>query len=76
MEKSKGKKDIRIPSLLLTNTQIPSKSFAGIKSLSLEIKSFVDIYLINKTSHRISINKELIGFIYKIITFKTFHMEA
>ena len=37
--------------------------------MSLEKEHFVNIFLINKNRHKITINKGLIGFIYQNITF-------
>ena len=44
-------------------------SFTNIKDLSLEKEHFIDIFLINKNQHKITINTGLIGFIYQNITF-------
>ena len=50
-------------------------SFTDVKDLSLEKEHFVDIFLMNKNQHRITINNGLIGFIYQNITFKKCHTE-
>ena len=51
-------------------------SFTDIKELTKENENFLDIYLINKNNHKMILKNELIGFIYQITTFKTFHMEV
>ena len=38
--------------------------------LSIEKEHFIDIFLINKNQHKMTINVGLIGFMYKNITFK------
>ena len=45
-------------------------SFTDIKDLSLQKKHFIDIFLINKNQHKITINEGLIGFMYQNITFR------
>ena len=45
-------------------------SFTDIKDLSIEKEHFIDIFLINKNQHKITINVDLIGFMYQNITFK------
>ena len=45
-------------------------SFTDIKDLSIEKEHFIDIFLINKNQHKVTINVGLIGFMYQIITFK------
>ena len=45
-------------------------SFTDIKDLSLEKEHFIDIFLINKNNHKITINTRLLGFIYQNFTFR------
>ena len=45
-------------------------SFTDIKDLSIEKEHFIDIILINKNQHKVTINVSLIGFMYQNITFK------
>ena len=49
-------------------------SFTDIKDLSIEKERFIDIFLINKNQHKMTINIGLIGFMYQNITF-TQHKE-
>ena len=44
--------------------------FTDIKDLSLEKEYFIDIFLINRNNHKITINEGLIGFMYQNITFR------
>ena len=50
-------------------------SFTDIKDLSLEKEHFIDIFLINKNQHKITINTGLLGFIYQNITFRKHNEE-
>ena len=50
-------------------------SFTDIKDLSLEKEHFIDIFLINKNQHKITINTGLLGFIYQNITFRKHNKE-
>ena len=45
-------------------------SFTDIKNLSLENEHFIDIFLINKNQHKITINEGLFGFMYHKIIFR------
>ena len=45
-------------------------SFTDINDLSIEKEHFIDIFLINKNPHKITINVDLFGFMYQNITFK------
>ena len=45
-------------------------SFTDIKDLTTEKEHFMDIFLVNKNQHKITINEGLIGFMYQNITFK------
>ena len=45
-------------------------SFTDIKDLLLEKEHFIDIFLINRNQHKITINIGLIGFMYQNITTK------
>ena len=45
-------------------------SFTDIKDLTTETEHFLDIFLVNKNQHKITINEGLIGFMYQNITFK------
>ena len=50
-------------------------SFTDIKDLSLEKEHFIDIFLINKNQHKITINTGLLGFICQKITFRQHNEE-
>ena len=52
-----------------------SLSFTDVKDLSLEKEHFIDVFLINKKQHKITINTELLGFIYQNITFRKHNEE-
>ena len=39
-------------------------SFTDIKDLTTEKEHFMDIFLVNKNQHKITINEGLIGFMY------------
>ena len=45
-------------------------SFTDIKDLSIEKEHFIDIFLINKNQHKMTINVGLIGLMYQNIIFK------
>ena len=45
-------------------------SVADIKDLTTETEHFMDIFLVNKNQHKITINEGLIGFMYQNITLK------
>ena len=45
-------------------------SFTDIKDLTIEKEYFIDIFIIIKNIHKITINKGLIGFTYQDITFR------
>ena len=45
-------------------------SYTDIKDLSIEKEHFIDIFLINKNQHKVTINIGLIGFMYQNITFE------
>ena len=45
-------------------------SFTDIKDLTTEKEHFMDIFLVKKNQHKITINEGLIGFMYQNITFK------
>ena len=45
-------------------------SFTDIKYLLIEKEQFIDIFLMNKNQHKMTINVGLIGFMYQNITFK------
>ena len=45
-------------------------SFTDIKNLTTETEHFMDIFLVNKNQHKVTINEGLIGFMYQNITFK------
>ena len=45
-------------------------SFTDIKDLSIKKEHFIDIFLINKNQHKVTINVGQIGFMYQNITFK------
>ena len=47
-------------------------SFADVKGLSLEKEHFVNIFLINKNRHKITINNGLIGITYPNIIFRKY----
>ena len=44
-------------------------SFTDIKDLSIEKEHFIDIFLIIKNQHKVTINAGQIGFMYRNITF-------
>ena len=50
-------------------------SFTDIKDLSLEKDHFIDIFLINKNKHKITVNIALIGLMYQNITFRKHNEE-
>ena len=60
---------------MIRSTNTKNLSFTDVKDLSIENENFIDIYLINKTNYKVVIKKELIGFIYQNITFKTIDKE-
>ena len=45
-------------------------SFTDIKDLTIEKEHFIDIFIINKNKHKITINNGLIGYTYQDITFR------
>ena len=69
--KIKWKNNIQINVLFRTDKQISKFIiFFYIKDLSIEKEHFIDIFLINKNQHKVTINVGLIGFMYQNITFK------
>ena len=50
-------------------------SFTDIRDLSLEKEHFIDIFLINKNPHKITINTGLLGFIYQNVAFRKHNEE-
>ena len=50
-------------------------SVTDIKDLSLEKEHFINIFLINKSQHKITINTGLLGFIYQNIIFRKHNEE-
>ena len=70
MEKSNGKTIYKPMYYLEPINKYQILSFTDIKDLSLEKENFIDIFLINKYQHKVTINVGLIGFMYQDITFK------
>ena len=67
MEKSNGKTIYGSIHYFEPINKYQSISFTDIQYLSLEKEHFIDIFLINKNRHKITINNGLIGFIHQNI---------
>ena len=70
MEKSNGKTIYKSMHYFEPINKYQNLSFTDIKDLSIEKEHFIDIFLINKNQHKVTINVGLIGFMYQNITFK------
>ena len=70
MEKSNGKTIYKSMHYFEPIYKYQNLSFKDIKDLSIEKEHFIDIFLINKNQHKVTINVGLIGFMYQNITFK------
>ena len=70
MEKSNGKTIYKSMYYFEPINKHQNLSFTDIKDLSIEKEHFIDIFLINKNQHKMTINVGLIGFMYQNITFK------
>ena len=70
MEKSNGKTIYKSMYYFEPISKYQNLSFTDIKELSIEKEHFIDIFLINKNQHKVTINVGLMGFIYQNITFK------
>ena len=69
MENSNGKKLYSSNHYFEPINKYQNISFTDIKDLTSETEHFIDIFLINKQQHKITINEGLIGFMYQNITF-------
>ena len=65
MEKSNGKTIYKSMHYFEPINKYQNLSFTDIKDLSIEIEHFIDIFLINKNQHKVTINIGLIGFMYQ-----------
>ena len=70
MEKSNGKAIYSSNYYFEPNNKYHNLSFTDIKDLTTEKEHFMDIFLVKKNQHKITINEGLIGFMYQNITFK------
>ena len=70
MEKSNGKEIYSSNYYFEPINKYHNLSFTDIKDLTTETEYFMDIFLVNKNQHKITINDGLIGFMYQNITFK------
>ena len=70
MEKSNGKTIYKSMHYFEPINKYQNLSFTDIKDLSIEKEHFIEIFLINKNQHKMTINVGLIGFMYQNITFK------
>ena len=69
MEKSNGKVIFSSNYYFEPINKYHNLSFTDIKDLTTEKEHFMDIFLVNKNQHKITINEGLIGFMYQNITF-------
>ena len=69
MEKSNGKAIYSSNYYFEPINKYHNLSFTDIKDLTTEKEHFMDIFLVNKNQHKITINEGLIGFMYQNITF-------
>ena len=69
MENSNGKKLYSSNHYFEPINKYQNISFTDIKDLTSKTEHFIDIFLINKQQHKITINEGLIGFMYQNITF-------
>ena len=70
MDKSNGKTIYKSMHYFEPINKYQNLSFTDIKDLSIEKEHCIDIFLINKNQHKVTINKGLIGFMYQNVTFK------
>ena len=70
MEKSNGRAIYNSNYYFEPINKYHNLSFTDIKDLTKEKKHFMDIFLVNKNHHKITINEGLIGFMYQNITFR------
>ena len=70
MEKSNGKVIYSSNHYFEPINKYHNLSLTDIKDLTTETEHLMDIFLVNKNQHKITINESLIGFMYKNITFK------
>ena len=70
MEKSNGKAIYSSNYYFEPINKYHNQSFADIKDLTTEKEHFMDIFLVNKNQHKITIKEGLIGFMYQNLTFK------
>ena len=70
MERSSGKTIHKSKFYFEPINKYQNISFTDIKDMSSKEEHFIDIFLINKNQHKITINKGLIGFMYQNITFR------
>ena len=70
MEKSNGKTIYKSMHYFEPINKYQNLSFTDIKDLSIEKEHFIDIFLIIKNQHKMTINVGLIGFMYQKFTFK------
>ena len=75
METSSGKTNNKSFYFFEPINKYQNLSFTDIKDLSLEKENFIDIFLINKNKHKITINTGLLGFIQQNITFRKHNEE-
>ena len=75
MQKSNGKVIYSSNSYFELINKYHNLSFTDIKDLITETEHFMDILLVNKNQHKITINEGLIGFMYQNITFKKLNEE-
>ena len=70
MEKSNGETIYKSIYYFEPINKYQNLSFTDIKDLSIEKEHFIEIFLINKNKHKVTINVGLIGFMFQNITFK------
>ena len=70
MERSSGKTIKKSKFYFEPINKYQNISFTDIKDLSSKEENFIDIFLINRNQHKITINTGLIGFMCQNITFK------
>ena len=75
MEKSNGKLIYSSNYYFEPINKYHNLSFKDIKDLTTETEHFMDIFLVNKNQHKITVKEGLIGFMYQNITFKEQHEE-
>ena len=70
MDQSNGKTIYKSMHYFKPINKYQNLSFSDIKNLSIEKEHFIDIFLIIKNKHKVTINIGLIGFMYQNTTFK------